>query len=87
MFYFFRCRDLTHELGKIYEAESATDDGRHGRFTTAQNVRSGKLRESYHALPGLLSGLALGPVILAFLTWTYQRWLSTSCCKSAPRER
>ena len=65
-----RLQDVNLELESIIAAAGYT---RH--FTPAQHIRGQVCAEASKALPGLLWGWALGPVLLALLCWVRQRLL------------
>ena len=72
--FFFRCRESALSIASL-EAEVYAAEGKYGAFSTAQSAKFNQLFEAHKALPGLLWGWALGPVVLAFLSWIYQRVL------------
>ena len=67
--YFIRCRESELELAAL---NAATGDSNAG-WTPDQLARQTRLQQANATLPGLLWGLALVPVTLAFLTWIFQR--------------
>ena len=67
--------DWSHNSIASLEAGAFAIEGRYGKFSTAQNAQYSKLEEVFQTLPALLWGWALGPVVLAFLSWIFQRLL------------
>ena len=75
--FFIRCREILLEIAAIVEEADYKNRG----FSDAQAARFHQAHEANRALPGLLWGWALGPVVLAFLSWIYQRRLYRSLLK------
>ena len=69
--YYLRCRAIELELIALVAAAGPDP----AAWTSAQNARADQLSQAGQALPGILWGVALAPVVAAALVWAYQRHL------------
>ena len=70
--FYTRCREINVEMVAI---NVANHPERRTNCPPAQLRRYDHLSQAFNALPGLLWGWALGPVVVALLAWLYQRRL------------
>ena len=69
--YYLRCRAIDLEFAGLVAAAGLDT----AAWTPAQLARATQLQQTSNALPGVLWGAALAPVVAAALVWAYQRLL------------